>query len=237
MTTNNLLCFPYAGAGAGLFRAWERRRLLRHARLVPVQFPGREELFGRPPCASMAELVEACLPLARRTAAEGPTTLFGHSFGAIVAYETAQRLAAERIPIERLIASGAAAPWLPRPHIGADELNDDEFVANVRDLVGYDHPALNDPELRQLLLPSLRADLGVNENYEPTTRAALPFPVTALLGTDDEMVSANEAEPWVQAGAKGGELIRLRGSHMYFVADVRPLAATLDALLARSSAH
>ncbi|MFH9673855.1 thioesterase II family protein [Streptomyces sp. NPDC017405] len=232
MTLGNLLCFPYAGAGAGLFRTWPQRHPFRHTRVVPVQLPGREERFAEPPCESMADLVEACLPLALETAAGGPTALFGHSFGALVAYEVAQRLTAEGVRIERLVVSGAAAPWLPRPRIGVAELDDDALVSRVRALVGYDHPALHDPELRQLLLPSLRADLGITERYASTATAVLPAPVTALLGTEDELVSSDEAALWSKAGAPGSGLRHLPGGHMYFATDPGPLAATLDGLLA-----
>ncbi|WP_413105193.1 thioesterase II family protein [Streptomyces sp. Inha503] len=225
-----LLCIPYAGAGASLFRQWKRHSF-QWMEVDPVQLPGREELFAAEPLTSMAEVVDLCVDRIRKMPREAPFALFGHSFGALVAYETAQRLAAEgpRLP-ERLIVSGAAAPWLPRPVTGSGSLTDDEFVARVREVVGYDHPAFHDAELRGLLLPSLRADLGINDQYTPSSTDLLPIPLTVLRGADDQLVSRQEAELWSKATSQPTELLELPGDHMYFSLDPKPLLTELDAV-------
>lgn len=231
-----LLCVPYAGAGASLFRRWKRHPF-RHLDVAAVQLPGREEMFADGPCTGMTELVDLCAGRIRELPQDTPFALFGHSFGALVAYETAQRLAAEglRLP-ERLVVSGAAAPWLPRPVMAGDSLSDEQFVARVRDVVGYDHPALHDAELRGLLLPSLRADLGINDRYTPGSTDPLPVPLTVLRGSDDQLVSRQDAELWAKAASRPTELIELPGDHMYFSLDPKPLLTELDAVFARSAA-
>jgi surfactin synthase thioesterase subunit len=231
VTLTSLLCFPYAGAGAGSFRTWQERYPLHHMTVLPVQLPGREELFTEPPCSTMEDIVERCIPLARKTAATTPIALFGHSFGAIVAYEVARRLTTEGINIEHLVVSGAAAPQLPRPGSDIVTLNNGAFVSGVRELAGYDHPALHDPELRELLLPAFRADLAINGSYTPSGTSPLPVPVTVLLGTDDDMVAPHEAELWSKTSSVGSELIHMPGGHMYFAPDPSSLATTLDRLL------
>ena len=52
--TISLMCVPFAGAGAGTFRQWQGAEL-KNVNVVPVQLPGREELFGLAPCSTMAE--------------------------------------------------------------------------------------------------------------------------------------------------------------------------------------
>ncbi|MFH8370137.1 thioesterase II family protein [Streptomyces sp. NPDC018031] len=230
-----LLCVPHAGAGASMFRKWKRHPF-RQLEVVPVQLPGREELFAQDPLTSLTEVVDWCLDRVRETPEDAPFALFGHSFGALVAYETAQRLVAEgaRLP-ERLVVSGVAAPWLPRPVMGGETLTDDRFAARVREVVGHDHPALHDAELRGLLLPSLRADLGISDRYTPGSTDPLPFPVTVLRGADDQLVSRQDAALWSKVGASSTEVIEMPGDHMYFSLDPKPLLAELDAVFARGA--
>ncbi|WP_087929799.1 thioesterase II family protein [Streptomyces albireticuli] len=230
-----LLCVPHAGAGASLFRKWQRHPLER-IEVVPVQLPGREELFAEDALTSLTEVVDRCADRAREVPEDMPLALFGHSFGALVAHETAHRLVAEgaRVP-ERLVVSGVAAPWLPRPVVGGEALADEPFVARVREVVGYDHPALHEPELRGLLLPSLRADLGISDRYTPGATGPLPVPITALRGAGDRLVSKEDLALWSKAGSSSTEVIELPGDHMYFAHDPRPLLAELDAAFARAA--
>lgn len=230
-----LLCVPHAGAGASLFRQW-KRQAPEGIDLVPVQLPGREEMFARDAHTSLAEVVDRCADRAREIPEDTPFALFGHSFGALVAYETAHRLVAGggRVP-DRLVVSGVAAPWLPRPVVGGEALTDDLFVERVREVVGYDHPALHDAELRGLLLPSLRADLGISDRYTPGSTEPLPVPITVLRGAEDRLVSREDAALWSKAGSSSTEVIELPGDHMYFALDPKPLLAELDAVFARAT--
>lgn len=230
-----LLCVPHAGAGASLFRQWKRHPF-QHLAVVPVQLPGREELFAQEALTTMTEVVDRCVAQVRATPGDTPFALFGHSFGALVAYETAQRLVTEgaRLP-RRLVVSGVGAPWLPRPVAGADSLADEDFVARVREVAGHDHPALHDAELRGLLLPSLRADMGISDRYSPTSTDPLPVPVTVLRGRDDQLVSPQDAALWSKASSSATEVIEMPGDHMYFSLDPGPLLTELDAVFARAA--
>jgi surfactin synthase thioesterase subunit len=224
-----ILCIPFAGAGAGIFRPWVKYPA-QSATFVPVQLPGREERFLEEPCVTMAQVVAECWAQAQPIAGAGQYALFGHSFGAIVAYETARFLAqnADRLPTQ-LIVSGAAAPSIQRAELGLCGLPDDQFIARLADLVGYEHEALRDPELRELLLPALRSDLAVTDGYAgPAGAAPLPVPIHALRGADDTLVSAAEMTPWASATSREFVYTEMAGDHMYFAEDWIPLAAQLD---------
>ncbi|MET7996136.1 alpha/beta fold hydrolase [Amycolatopsis sp. NPDC005232] len=228
MTTTSLVCVPFAGAGASLFRQW-REHAGDRLSLVPVQLPGREEQFLDPPLTTMAEVVDVVAAKAAEAAAGGPFVLFGHSFGALAAYETAQALVTRALPLpRRLLVSGIASPWAPRVRLGTAALSDDEFVSRLADLVGYRHAALADPDLREVVLPALRADMTIADEYEPSSRLPLPVPITVLRGEHDELVSAADAAGWAEVGGSGVDFVALPGAHMYFTENPGDLIAELD---------
>ncbi|MDQ0989121.1 thioesterase II family protein [Streptomyces sp. V3I7] len=229
-----LVCLPFAGAGASVFRPW-RDYPADSFEVVPVQLPGREELFIEDPYTSLAEAAAGTAERILAAVCDRPYALFGHSFGALLAHATVQLLHSKGLHLpERLIISGAAAPWLPRPHIGVAALTDEELASRVRELVGYDHEAFHDPELRELVVPALRADMTINESpaaTEPTT--PLPVPISVLRGTEDELITRADALQWTRATNVACELIDVPGEHMYFSTDWPKLWNTIDELLDR----
>ncbi|AEV87076.1 putative thioesterase [Actinoplanes sp. SE50] len=224
MTPVPLLCFPPAGAGAGFYHDWRgvRPGLDVHG----VELPGREKRFAEPPLTAMTALVDDLVPgILDQTADRPEVVFFGHSFGASVAYEVVRALTAAGRTGLTLIVSGAAAPGTgTRPAITG--LPDDEFVAGVRRIAGYRHPALDDPELRELLLPALRADVTCQEQYRPAPLPRLAVPVVALRGAADDLVTATDAARWSEV--TDGRFIgaELPGGHMYLV-DAAPVVLAL----------
>jgi surfactin synthase thioesterase subunit len=142
--------------------------------------------------------------------------IFGHSFGAVVAYELARRVSDAGLQRRHLVlvVSGAG-----RPGSGPDELisglDDDHFLDQVRHRTGYSHPAFDDPEIRDLLLPTLRADIALSERYRPHVIAPLPHPVLTLRGDADELVSAAQAAQWREMTSAEFVMRQLPGGHMY----------------------
>ncbi|MFJ2115719.1 thioesterase II family protein, partial [Streptomyces sp. NPDC087850] len=148
--TVQLLCLPYAGAGASVYGPWSA--LAGDAlEVVPLQLPGRERLIDEDPYRSVPEAVEGLLGQVRERA-RGRVALFGHSLGAVLAYELAHRLAAEDgVELVRLFVSGSPEPARGRA-ARATGLSDDDFLARVGEFAGYHHPALDDPEMREMIL-------------------------------------------------------------------------------------
>jgi surfactin synthase thioesterase subunit len=109
-----LFCFPYGGAGAGVYRPWKKRASAAF-RVEPVQYAGREERFAEPFYRTVAEAAEDCANRVEKTVGGGGGfAFFGHSLGALIAYETTRLLMTRCAPLpEHLIVSGAAGPWLP----------------------------------------------------------------------------------------------------------------------------
>lgn len=202
-----LICFPHAGGAAGSYGALARA-LSPHADVLSVQYPGRQDRRNEPPVAdlhALAARIADHLPA-------GPHAFFGHSMGAIVAYEVA-RLLGDTGP-GRLFASGRAAPSVPnRRYV---HLRDDrELVRDVQLLGGAGNSSLDDPDLLAMVLPALRADYAAIETYRWTPGPPLACPVTVLLGAEDPLVGVREARAWRDHTTAGITLRPYPGGHFY----------------------
>lgn len=221
-----LLCLPFAGAGASFYRAWPR--MLGHRlRVVPLQLPGREELYTEPCPAGIGEAVSAAAQDALRSVGETRVALFGHSYGAILAYELT-RLLVERgglAPVH-LFVSGSRSPDRPLDTVTRD-LDDEGFIGKLEQLVGFVHPALAIDELRAVLLPVLRNDVNLHEAYRDRRTEALPVPITVVRGADDSIVSMDQCRAWSRFTSRGCTVRELPGGHMYLADDPGPLLSML----------
>ncbi|MFD9895047.1 thioesterase II family protein [Amycolatopsis sp. NPDC059027] len=209
-----LVCFPHAGGTAGFYRDWQTA-LPPDVELRVVQYPGREERINDPCVDDMAELADritaAVLPLATR-----PLVLFGHSMGAAVAYEVALRLEERRRPPERLLVSAHPAPHRQRGG-SVHLLDDDGLVAELRGLGGTGTGVLDNAALREVVLPAVRGDYRLIENYRPRAVRPLATPVVGLLADRDGEATHDEMSDWALATTGRFELRVFPGEHFYLV--------------------
>ncbi|MFD9772216.1 thioesterase II family protein [[Kitasatospora] papulosa] len=213
-----LVCLPFAGAGASFYRPWQRLAG-ETLTILPLQLPGRERRIDEEPYTDAGTAADGLLADLRQalddSARPHRIALFGHSLGAVLAYELAHRLVSEPgVETARLFVSGSPQPAEQRSR-RATGLPDDAFLARVNEFAGYTHEALEDPEMREMILPTLRADVEMHENYVPGNDLPLPVPVTSLRGADDELVSRDEAAGWSKVAAADFRYVEQAGGHMY----------------------
>ncbi len=197
-TAVRLLCFPYAGGGAGLYRAW-RRNLPATVSVVPVELPGRESRFREPAISEMGPLVDTLASVLGRLFTT-PFAFFGHSMGALVAFELARRLQRDRgISPVHLFLSGRRPPDLAPLHAPFFALPRDQFVDRVQHwydafpAMVLERPALLDP-----FLPTLRADMKLLDTYVFQPGEALACPITALGGLRDHAAPPASLRGWAR---------------------------------------
>jgi medium-chain acyl-[acyl-carrier-protein] hydrolase len=220
-----LLCLPYAGAGASIFRGWSEA-LPDGVAAHGVDLPGRGVRFAEPPCTSVAALVE---DLADRLDLTAPFALFGHSLGGLIAFELTRELRRRGDPLpEQLFVSASRAPRLTRFAEPLHALPDTDFVDAIARLGGVAPALLNDPELLSLALPALRADLALVETYEYRREEPLECAISLFGGTADRVVELDVLEAWADETAAGASLRLVAGDHFYLVKPER--AAFLSAL-------
>ncbi|MEU5852145.1 thioesterase II family protein [Saccharopolyspora shandongensis] len=207
-----LICFPHAGGAMSAFRGWAE---LAGPSLdvLAVQYPGRQDRYADPLPADIGELADQIVPEIRPLLGR-PTALFGHSMGATVAFEVARRLRPRfPSPLLRLFVSACDAPPARTPR--ATVRGDAEIRDYVRDLGGAAASALEDDEMWQLALPSLRHDFHLVETYRYVPGAPLTCPVTAIAGDRDETVTLADVQRWQEVAVGEFEAHSLPGGHFY----------------------
>lgn len=209
-----LFCFPHAGGGAAAYRSWVGA-LGSEIEVVPVPLPGREARFAEPAHRHMDTLAEQ---ITRELAPsfDRPYVFFGHSMGAGLAWEIARRSA----PLG-VIASARRGPHLPTRRRRMSELSDAQFVAELGRLEGTPREVLENPELVELLLPTLRADFALSESFTAPADRKLHCPVVAIAGKDDAEVDHEELSAW-RDSTTGPFRYRLFDGGHFYLADGAP---------------
>lgn len=209
-----LFCLPYAGGTVTTYRAWPKK-LPRNVEVGSVQLPGRGSRMPEPPFTQLAPLVRALaqnlLPYLDR-----PFALFGHSMGALVAFELARHLRREHgLTPAHFFSSGQSAPQYDDGFPPLHELPEAELLEELRRLNGTPREALEHPELIKLMLPVLRADFAVFGNYEYAEEAPLGCPITVFGGLEDPQFPREGLEAWREQAGSSLSLHMLPGDHFF----------------------
>jgi surfactin synthase thioesterase subunit len=183
--------------------------------VCPVLLPGRWTRMKEPPFTEIAPLVRS-LGESIRPQLDKPFALFGHSTGALIAFELARWLRKHSgCQPAHLFVSGCGAPHIPGRCEPLHVLPEAEFVERLRSFEGIPEAALAEPELRGIILPILRADLQLTETYVYEHDLPLACPITACGGSHDPMVDHSSLEAW-QEHTSGKFTLRLFPSgHMF----------------------
>jgi pyochelin biosynthetic protein PchC len=236
MSDVRLFCFPHAGGSASYYFPFSQA-LGPDIETWAVQYPGRQDRRHEPLIDNIPELADRVYE-ALGDEGDRPFAFFGHSMGAVVAFEVARRLEqrARTAPV-RLFVSGRRAP--SRRRRGEVHLRDDSgLIAELRRVGGTDHRFLGDTELLAAILPVTRNDYRAIETYEWAPGSPLGCPVTALVGDSDPQTTADEASAWAEHSTGGFDLRILPGGHFYLDAGrAQVVDAISGALTGASSIH
>jgi medium-chain acyl-[acyl-carrier-protein] hydrolase len=207
-----LLCLPHAGAGASVYRVW-RTGLPGDVGVCPVQPPGREKRH-REQALDSAAAIASLLAQEVLASVTAPYAIFGHSTGALCAFELARELRRLSGPKPaHLFVAGRRAPHLPMERTPIDRLSVVELAALLRRLGGTPEELLDNPDLLSRFQPLFAADFAVNENYAYRPQAPLDIPITAFAATQDDGASLTEMSAWEVHTTAEFSMQTLRGGH------------------------
>jgi len=210
-----LIAFPYAGGSATVYRNWPAR-LGESIDLLALQLPGRGARFAEAPISDFSHLVRAVADALQARPQTLPTAFFGHSLGALLAFEVACELAARGAPQpQMLLLSGRAAPAAGLPTVLRECRTDADFIAELQRLQGTPREVLDAPDLLALLMPTIRADFALLHSWRARPGAVWDGPIVALAGRRDPHVPLAAVDAW--AGHAGGRFERLNyaGGHFF----------------------
>jgi surfactin synthase thioesterase subunit len=200
--------------------------LPRDIEMLTVQLPGRESRLSEPPFRRMAPLVDA-LTDAIAPLLDRPYALFGHSMGALIAYELGRTFERERLALPRTtIVSGRRAPTVPNTEAPLHRLPDDQFVEAL--VARYDAiPKVirDEPELMALFMPVLKADFEVFETHHHAETSPLDCALAIYGGRDDPQT--RQMEGWADLYAGPCRTRLFDGGHFYLADQRRALAEAL----------
>jgi medium-chain acyl-[acyl-carrier-protein] hydrolase len=224
--TIRLFCLPFAGGGALAYRRWHEH-LAAGVEVWAVRPPGRETRHAERAHFRLGPLLDD-LEREIQPWLDVPFALFGHSQGALVAFELARRLEGQgHLPVH-VFVSAHAAPQL-RPVLTPVHLSPDDVILERLQHYGGTPQAIYDSTaLMSAILPNLRRDIAVSETYRYVDTTPLASPLTAFGGASDVAADAASMEAWGSVGDGRFRSYSFAGGHFYWSDDPAPLLHEID---------
>ncbi|MCN9244951.1 alpha/beta fold hydrolase [Streptomyces sp. RY43-2] len=226
-----LVCLPHAGGSASFYFP-ASRALSPAIEVLAVQYPGRQDRRIERCLETITELADAIteelLPLTDKSLA-----LFGHSMGATIAFEVAQRLEDHGIKLSAIFLSGRRAPSIDRPE-NLHLLDDRALLEALKEIGGTDAAILEDEELMRMSIGAIRGDYKAISSYRWQRRPPLRTPIHVHVGDTDPQVSRTEAQAWAQHTTGEFSLSTYSGGHFYINEHAPRLLGAISGRLADS---
>jgi medium-chain acyl-[acyl-carrier-protein] hydrolase len=221
-----MVCLPYAGTGCWAFHGWIGK-LPPWIELWVAELAGRDSLADRAPSVNLQEYASALSDAWLMQDAKD-TVVFGHSMGALIAFELARALRRRSAPLPlALCLSGHRAAHLSARHAPIHALPEEQFLTELRDIQGIPDAVLANRQLTDFFLPVLRADFAACEVYRYRAEPPLDCHIVALGGINDPATSIEEVTAWRAHTRRRYRLRLFTGGH-FFINAARE--AVLDAL-------
>lgn len=191
-----LLVFPHAGSGASAYRDFSKA-LSRAFNVIVFQYPGRQDRAAEPALPSVGAIAAGAFDeFAGSQHNRGvPVVTFGHSMGALVAFEFVRIAEADGLDVDQLIVSAAVAPCLvaakpPHPQ------DDEDILNHLAALEGTDTDVFAHRDLMRLALPVIKADYRAFDSYDCAADVKVAAPIQALGGDQDPYVTLGDLYGW-----------------------------------------
>ncbi len=229
-----LYCFHYAGSGANIYNRWIQE-FKDVADVCPIQLPGRWERHLEKAFTDMDLLIEA-MQNSIKDEIKGPYAVLGYSLGALVGFEWIRSLRklGKDLP-QHFFALARPGPQVPRTLPAIVKLDDDQFLKEMqRNYGGVPEVFFLDEEIRNLFLPILRADMEIIETYKFREELPLQVPITAIRGTEDTSLTAEDLQAWSKVTSEEFRAVEIKCGHFYSQTAEAELIKLIKSSLARS---
>lgn len=229
--TPKLYIFPHAGGSPQYYVPFSKT-FTTDVKRIGVQYPGKGGTHDLGAFTSIEDLADqVCKTVAAPTEADGPVAFFGHSMGALLAFEVARRFEADGHRIAALFISAAGAPG----RAGYDNIpeSDRGLLDAVSTMTGVNPEFLENEEFAAKILPTLRG-LKAIANYDCPPEARVSCPIFAYRGDEDDVATEEKVGPWAQrtTGAFGVRVFSAPGHHFYLTDHLPELVGDIEQKIA-----
>jgi surfactin synthase thioesterase subunit len=225
-----LYCFCYGGGNANRYIPWQAQ-LNPEIEVCAIQLPGRGARMHEAPYQSMELLVEDIAAVILRDS-QLPFAFFGHSLGGLLAFELARYFARNLLTLPRhLFASGCDSPQLRSPPKNMHLLPHDELINKLRDYNGTPPEILEHRELMELILPTIRADFALAEEYQYRPGLQLNVPITVMVGKQDPEVLPKYVDGWAKETTRTCDVRWFDGDHFFIVPQEQAVLECISAVI------
>jgi medium-chain acyl-[acyl-carrier-protein] hydrolase len=235
MSKIKLFCFPYAGGSSTMYSRWKNDLYFTSIEPIAVELAGRGTRIQEAMYGGLNEAVEDLYRIIEKDIVENPYALFGHSLGALLAYELARKI--EALGIRRplhLFFSGRGAPCIPREKRNYHLMKEEVFRKSIIDLGGTPPEIFDHPELLEVFLPILRNDFRLAE-AEPVDNGLTSFDcnITIFLGKEDESIEEQQAVGWRNNTKASCSIHYFNGGHFFLHDEMAGVAGLIGSTLDR----
>ena len=226
-----LFCFPYAGSGPSVFTSW-RNNILSQVNVYAYQSPGKEDRFSEPLAKDWAKITSEAIK--NIVAAQHKIIiLFGHSLGAIMAYEIAKKLQLAEMAPSTVFFSGCRMPGAKSRMPSISHLPDRDFIRDVMKFGGLPKAVLDEPEIMDIVTPILRNDFRLSETYRDSKPIKLKTNVIVLNGVNDPFIKQNDLCEWGSVASHKITIKQFKGGHFFLNTDQANVISYLNATMKR----
>ncbi|UYY98649.1 alpha/beta fold hydrolase [Peribacillus frigoritolerans] len=220
-THERVIFLPHAGGSANFFHEL-CVDLSSSIECIAIQYPGRQDRFDEKMINSIEEysdiITEVILGLDDK-----PTMLFGHSMGSLIAYNMLVRYESELPFINLLLASAHNPPQNNPKYVDYDSMSNDNIIAYLKRLGGFDDVLLSDPNIIEIILPAVRNDLQAVSKYSNKSDVKINVPILAIIGDQDRSTDIESTSVWSELTTKEFQIIQLPGGHFYLSNEYKSL--------------
>lgn len=213
----NLFCLPFAGGNKYSYREFVEKAPA-FLNVITLEYPGRSTRMKEPLPADINELTEDLFNQVKQLAGNGHYAIYGHSLGGLMAYLLTKRLQENGMPMpSNLFITGTTGPSsISRTEKKRHLLNQQDFIAEIRDLGGMPDEILNSEELLYFFEPILRSDFKISENYVYEEAPPLNIPITVITGTEEDM-EIKDIQLWQKETTHVVDFKRMPGKHFFIL--------------------
>lgn len=216
-----LFLFPPAGCDVSIYSSWEKH-FPENIEVCVLKLPGRGKRIDEDLETDINKIVTNIVNQIKNMK-DIPFIFFGHSMGALIAYETVVKLNHYKMKLpEKLIVSGMKSPGVlsntnqDMNKLKLYELDDSKLKNIIINLGGIPDLLKENDRFLDILIPILRNDLKLCNLYKKKYIDKIPVDIEILGGDKDQLASIEEMNDWNKYSSKKTSSKYFEGGHFYF---------------------